>query len=265
MPILWAFPSFLRNLESQGVDEGTIVRLTTFYELNVVRIIFRLLFVLPFVILGVDGVRPHVHVNENMFATDFLGMVSSFGCGVSSALTLVIFFPRSISAEYRTKKAKRMEFEKPDSRGHIQTTDESQMLALSRTTSSLPHVKDTTSFGSIEEDEEEIERPADAYALPPTYSRNPQPNPWRNDSRLESNRGGSSLDWSSPMTVTNNIDAPLRPNRRFDEEAVMESDGRNTRSPRAMSQFSNISKSKWVHPFVKNFRSPIDLTHRQKR
>lgn len=152
-----------------------------------------------------------------------------------------------------------MEFEKPryDSSGQIQTTDEPQMFVLTGTTSSLPHAKDAMSFGSVEEDEEEIERPANAYALPPTYSKNPQPNPWRNESRGESNRGNSSLDWSSPMTVTNNIDAPLRPNRRFDEEAAVEGNGRNAHSPRAMSQFSNISKSKWVHPFLKNFRSPI--------
>lgn len=43
-----------------------------------------------FLILGVDGIRPHHHVNESMFWTDFLAMVGAFGCCVSSALTLVV-------------------------------------------------------------------------------------------------------------------------------------------------------------------------------
>jgi len=43
-----------------------------------------------FLILGADGIRPHHHVNESMFWTDFLAMVGAFGCCVSSALTLVV-------------------------------------------------------------------------------------------------------------------------------------------------------------------------------
>lgn len=31
----WRFPSFLENLEQEGVDMRTIVRLTKFHELNV--------------------------------------------------------------------------------------------------------------------------------------------------------------------------------------------------------------------------------------
>lgn len=114
------------------------------------------------------------------------------------------------------------------------------------------------SFASAEEDEEQL--PGTSYEMPPTYSKTPSTNPWakdRNDSRLGSDRTDSALDWASPVTVTNNVDAPLRPNRRMDEESAMESDGRATQSPRARSQLSNISKSKWVHPFLKNFRSPI--------
>ena len=83
MPILWTFPTFINNLVSvlyppsgscvvltrsqkkNGVDTRTIVRLTTFHELNCLRVVFRFLFVAPLLVLAVDGVRPHQHVNED--------------------------------------------------------------------------------------------------------------------------------------------------------------------------------------------------------
>jgi len=269
MPILWTFPSFLKNLENQGVDEGTIVRLTTFHELNKIRVFFRMLFVVPFVILGVDGVRPHKHVNESMFGTDFLGILAAFGCGISSAMTLVIFFPRTISGEYRARKAKRQEREKQIQHGQTQQTEEPAMLVLTDTTGSLPGTKQTLSFASADEDEEDIAN--NTYEMPPTYSKNPNPNPWthvRNQSSLSgTDRGESAMDWSSPITVGTSGDAPLRPNRRvdYDEEANAESDGRTVESPGRRSQMSNLSKSKWVHPFLKNFRTPIDLANRHKK
>lgn len=106
-PILWTFPSFLRNLRREGVDTATIVRLTKFHELNALRVIFRFIFCVPLIILGVDGVRPHVHINESMFWTDLLAMVAAVGCVVSSGITLVIFFPRSIEGEIAARDAAR--------------------------------------------------------------------------------------------------------------------------------------------------------------
>ncbi|KAJ8489038.1 hypothetical protein ONZ45_g13720 [Pleurotus djamor] len=106
-PVLWTFPSFLENLRTEGVDTATVVRLTKFHELNTLRVIFRFLFVVPLLILGVDGVRPHAHINENFFATDFLMMVAGFGCAISSAITLVIFFPRSVEGEIASREASR--------------------------------------------------------------------------------------------------------------------------------------------------------------
>ena len=52
--------------------------------------VFRLMFTGAFLILGADGVRPHHHVNESMFWTDFLAMIGAFGCCISSALTIVV-------------------------------------------------------------------------------------------------------------------------------------------------------------------------------
>lgn len=107
LPVLWTFPSFLENLKLAGVDMNTLVRLTKFHELNCIRIVFRFLFTIGFVILGIDGVRPHQHINDKMFPTDLLAMVSAIGCVVSSGITVVIFFPRSIEGEMAKKELAR--------------------------------------------------------------------------------------------------------------------------------------------------------------
>ncbi|KAL0065557.1 hypothetical protein AAF712_007468 [Marasmius tenuissimus] len=107
LPILYTFPSFLLNLKNEGVDSSTIVRLTKFHELNSIRIVFRFLFTVPFVILGVDGCRPHQHVNESMLWTDLLTAIAGFGCVVSSGITLTIFFPRSVEGEIASKEARK--------------------------------------------------------------------------------------------------------------------------------------------------------------
>ncbi|KAF8845911.1 hypothetical protein BDN67DRAFT_875516, partial [Paxillus ammoniavirescens] len=107
LPVLWTFPSFLENLKHAGVDMNTLVRLTKFHELNCIRIVFRFLFTIGFVILGIDGVRPHQHINDKMFPTDLLAMIAGMGCVVSSGITVVIFFPRSIEGEMTKKELAR--------------------------------------------------------------------------------------------------------------------------------------------------------------
>ncbi|KAF9075485.1 hypothetical protein BDP27DRAFT_1212433 [Rhodocollybia butyracea] len=108
MPILWSFPTFLDNLRSEGVDTATIVRLTKFHELNTIRVLFRYLFTIPLLVLGVDGVRPHEHtINENPFWTDCLTFIAAMGCVISSGITLIIFFPRSVEGEIAARDASR--------------------------------------------------------------------------------------------------------------------------------------------------------------
>jgi len=102
---LWTFPKFLRNIKADGVDRSVVIRLTRFHEINTIRIFFRFLFVLPLLILGIDGITPHEHINSNYFWTDLLAMLSAVGCCVSSGMTLVIFFPRSAESELEAKEA----------------------------------------------------------------------------------------------------------------------------------------------------------------
>ncbi|KAH8994605.1 hypothetical protein EDB92DRAFT_2102572 [Lactarius akahatsu] len=99
LPVLHLFRPFLGGLRKEGVDTNTIIRLTKFHELNTIRVVFRLLFAVPLFILAVDGVRPHQHINDTMFGTEFLAITGGFGVVISSGITLVIFFPRSIENE----------------------------------------------------------------------------------------------------------------------------------------------------------------------
>ncbi|KAJ3722186.1 hypothetical protein DFJ43DRAFT_1133864 [Lentinula guzmanii] len=107
MPILWTFPSFLNKLKSEGVDNATVIRLTRFHELNAIRVLCRYLFTVPLLVLGVDGARPHQHINENPFWTDFLTFLAAVGCIISSGITLIIFFPRSVESEIAARDASR--------------------------------------------------------------------------------------------------------------------------------------------------------------
>ncbi|KAL5512465.1 hypothetical protein ACEPAG_3118 [Sanghuangporus baumii] len=108
IPILFRFPGFIRKVKAEGVDSAIIVRLRKFYELNVIRIIFRFLMQIPLLSLGVDGLKPHDHeLNESLFWTDLFSIIAALGCVFSSVCTLLlrkIFFPRSYEAEYHAKE-----------------------------------------------------------------------------------------------------------------------------------------------------------------
>ncbi|KAG9083347.1 hypothetical protein FRC07_013937, partial [Ceratobasidium sp. 392] len=98
--VLFLFPAFLRRVKNEGAEPEVVVRLSTFHELNIIRIVFRFMFVLPLLTLAADGIKPdHNHVNESPFWTDLLAMLGAIGCIVSSIITLLIFFPRSIAKE----------------------------------------------------------------------------------------------------------------------------------------------------------------------
>ncbi|KAG8996894.1 hypothetical protein FRB90_012613 [Tulasnella sp. 427] len=97
--VLWIFPGFLAKIKTEGAGQEVVTRLVTFHKLNMIRIAFRLLFTLPLGTLGLDGIRPHNPVNESAFWVDLLAVSGGIGCIVSSILTLIIFFPRSMSKE----------------------------------------------------------------------------------------------------------------------------------------------------------------------
>jgi len=226
IPILWAFPGFLGNLRSEGVDSATIVRLTKFSELNIIRVVFRFLFTIPIVILGIDGIRPHIHINENLFATDFLVMIAGIGCVVSSAITLVIFFPRSIEGEIAARDATKAHemsrrglstgFVGIDSRMHLSSRQEH-----------LPGDTYIISSGPIQQLEE--------------YTQSTE----SPESRYHVNNRKLSEDEPEALP-------PLRPNRRKGDDIEM---GSQRLTERNVSKHNNVR----VNPMVTNYTSPIDI------
>ncbi|KAK7057798.1 hypothetical protein R3P38DRAFT_1187088 [Favolaschia claudopus] len=224
-PVLWAFPAFLATLRSEGVDTATVVRLTKFHELNTIRVIFRFIFVVPLAILGADGVRDHVHVNESMLWTDFLTMIAGFGCCISSALTLVIFFPRSVEGEIAAKDAARQK-------------------RRNRSYGGYPN----SSFSP----EERYSQYTDSEAFP---SR-PQPSRDSNYSSPQLKAKEWALDGEQEVPELR-IKPALRPNRRRGEDVEM--GGFTGLTEGNLSQHNLHRTGTKLHPMVHNFTSPIDL------
>ncbi|KAH7883328.1 hypothetical protein F5I97DRAFT_226430 [Phlebopus sp. FC_14] len=97
--ILWRFPSFIRGVKDGEAQPNVVLRLVLFYQLNCGRIIFRFLYSIPLFVVGIDGVQgPHT-IDGSPFWSDFLLMMGGIGSFVSSAMTLFIFFPRSLTQE----------------------------------------------------------------------------------------------------------------------------------------------------------------------
>ncbi|KAJ6631374.1 hypothetical protein B0H10DRAFT_1865984 [Mycena sp. CBHHK59/15] len=98
--VLANFPSFMRRVKVEGAEPDVVVRLATFYHLNCIRVVFRFLFTVPLFVLAVDGlVDKKISVVGSAFWSDILLMTGGIGCFISSAITLLVFFPRSITSE----------------------------------------------------------------------------------------------------------------------------------------------------------------------
>jgi hypothetical protein len=263
MPVLWTFPRFLNNLKADGVDTGTIVRLTKFSELNNIRVLFRFLFTLPLLVLGVDGVTPHKHVNESMFWTDILAITAGFGCAISSGITLVIFFPRSIEGEIAAKDAAK-ERQRQRSQGRTTSFAESNAHIRSITSMSQPMpdtISGTTNTYLLSQTPMQNKNVYDLHALdihgeiatvsagggsPTTVYKSPS---WTGDSEERD---------TVPSTLP-----PIRPNRRRGKD--IEFGGIDLNGSRQLTQgnleMHDLGEELGVNPMIQNFTSPIDLPY----
>ncbi|KAI0664018.1 hypothetical protein C8Q70DRAFT_214291 [Cubamyces menziesii] len=240
LPILWTFPSFLKALKSNNVDTRTIVRLTTFHELNCLRVVFRLVFVLPLMALAIDGIRPHQHVNDSMFWTEFLASIAAVGCIISSAITLVIFFPRSVESEVQSRHA---------------TREKSQSQSRSRYSRHMRR------------DSELSER--DSAASPYPQKRPSSVAMYSNSDAHSPLREYPPLDSDHLLKADHGLEVPVQgptavfsPNRRVASGIVIQgtvvpSSPPTNLTERALQAHDQRTSS--VHPFVHNFTSPIDL------
>lgn len=243
MPVLWNFSSFLNHLRGQGVDINTIVRLTKFSELNTIRVVFRLLFTVPLLILGMDGVTPHSNINHSLFWTDILAMLAAFGCAISSGITIVIFFPRSIEGEIAARDA---------ARERKRTRSLGTLNSLFGTRTDMGQARNTSP------------QAGGTYLLTSSPVKQKFPSDIYDISEEQRIQHADSTDsirhWIDEERNSPHLShlAPIRPNRRKGEE--VELGGIDFKLKEAnMSQHSfGVSN---VHPIVHNFTSPIDITY----
>jgi len=97
--VLVRFPVFLRHVKAEGAHPDVVIRLATFYEFNLVRIVFRFAAAIPLLVLATDGIRGSHKINRSQFWSDILLMISAVGQFISSLITIMIFFPRSLTGE----------------------------------------------------------------------------------------------------------------------------------------------------------------------
>ncbi|KAH7910037.1 hypothetical protein BJ138DRAFT_985926, partial [Hygrophoropsis aurantiaca] len=98
--VLARFPMFISRVKADGGEPDVVLRLVMFYQLNYARVVLRFLFSIPLFVLAIDGVQgQHIVDTDPVVFVDFLLMIGGIGCFVSSAITLLIFFPRSLAQE----------------------------------------------------------------------------------------------------------------------------------------------------------------------
>ncbi|KAF8058703.1 hypothetical protein FPV67DRAFT_1720777 [Lyophyllum atratum] len=258
-PILYAITMLSKDrmTENEGVDINTIVRLTKFSELNTIRVVFRFLFTVPLLILGVDGVRPHHHINESMLWTDFLAVVAGFGCSISSGITLVIFFPRSIEGEIAARDASK-ERKRTRSTGKTGTGSIFESRVFTRTNMTQSQ---NTNFGS----------PPAGGQTSGTYLLTSSPVKQSIHLEAESHDGHYDDLVMRSIPPTGSMDKywgeeerdvlpnlpPIRPNRRKGQD--VELGGIDQMTEDNLSRH-NLKPSN-VNHMVHNFTSPIDLAY----
>ncbi|KAH8827820.1 hypothetical protein DL96DRAFT_1119389 [Flagelloscypha sp. PMI_526] len=254
LPILWMFPNFLANLKREGVDGSTIIRLTKFHELNTIRVLFRFLFVAPLLVLGVDGVKPHTHeINETPFWTDLLAIIAAFGCAISSALTLVIFFPRSIEGELAAKDQRKW------TRSLKATlTQHTQAMTESRGTS----ISDGLSLAPSRTSAVNIYPPMSAQPLGKLPSSADRDVSFDKSDLNSPDKVWSDVDDAERADTMGNFThlPSMRPNRRLGSDIELGGMSPNgSTTPPSNTATPRRGRMSRVNPLVHNFTSPIDL------
>ncbi|KAJ3554309.1 hypothetical protein NM688_g3178 [Phlebia brevispora] len=233
LPILYTFPSFLENLRKENVEIGIVIRLTKFHELNSIRIAFRFMFVVPLLVLGVDGIRPHQHVNDSNFWTEFLAIIAAIGVVVSSAITLTIFFPRSAESEYAVKQASLQKTQNSHHANRRQSQFQRSQILTDRSLAKSPVSYNSDFQHPSLRGYEDLERAADMGS------------PVLNKPTLDID------EYTAPTTS-------FSPNRRLESGATLQGNV-TVISLTAQNLARHNAHMPHVNPLVSRFTSPIDL------
>ncbi|KAI0061872.1 hypothetical protein BV25DRAFT_1826161 [Artomyces pyxidatus] len=242
--VLFRFPAFLRHVKAEGADPEVVVRLSTFYELNLVRMIFRFAASLPLLILAADGIRGNHPIDRSQFWSDFLLMISAIGQFISSSITLMIFFPRSVTKEagYRHKAASTM-------------TDSGPLHAHPTSPKSPGRPPSTHSPAFyIPSHPPTPARPMSAGSSEMEYSPSEEPVPGYHHIPVELERARKQDDAYSPAQA---LVREHRMTRR--EMATHGSTSRPVSISVAPRSHMRLASASTLHPYVTSYTSPIDL------
>ncbi|KAI1786347.1 hypothetical protein LXA43DRAFT_1110214 [Ganoderma leucocontextum] len=239
MPILWTFPAFIDNLKRSGVDTRTVVRLMTFHELNCIRVVFRFMFVVPY--LSSQWMACDL-INTSTRA-QFLTSISGIGCAVSSAITLVIFFPRNAESEVQSRHATREK-----SRSHAAREEYSRFSEIDSYLPATPSAHKRLSMAS-----------------PMPRERDPEYPPTLCEDRPYTPMKSIPLGDAQSQSRSQSPGAAFMPNRRVASGVVLQGrvlDPTPAAVPARLTEralAAHDESMSTVHPFLHNFTSPIDI------
>lgn len=237
--VLSRFPAFIRRVKEDGAAPNIVIRLVLFFHLNCGRIIFRLLFSVPLFALALDAVQgPHT-INSSQFWPDFLLMLGGIGAFVSSAITLLVFFPRSLTQELgytvavanpttalKTPPTDSIDLNRPPASFHERPSSKDPVFAIVRTPSAQPSVDSR-------------------HDPSPEYEGGNLPNPTHPDS----------LDGHFRMRARelHGVETPRSADLPYTESYVFD------RRSRGLVRSHSEGHATGLHPYVREFQSPIDV------
>ncbi|KAH7335073.1 hypothetical protein B0J17DRAFT_618176 [Rhizoctonia solani] len=260
--VLWKFPSFLKRIIDENAEPEVIVRLVAFQDLNRIRIVFRLMFVVPLLILACDGLKsngPH-HITKTAGAVDILAMVGGIGCIVSSVITLLIFFPRSIAREqgYATRARTRSQSAMQSKSGHKSMVSRPNLTIQSRQTRSH-----RATVGEIEVEPIQRPSPSALHPLSPTGVHVNVHTSVRGDSSYFGRPTVQLGDESLPAYVGDGLglgDSKRYLNVHDDDDDYFAAGGSSIIRPASVATSAvPLVERKGLHPLLCNYTSPIAL------
>ncbi|GFZ50467.1 hypothetical protein JCM24511_08224 [Saitozyma sp. JCM 24511] len=92
------FPALFETVRLQGGSQIVIARLRYQRRLTGYRMVSRVVFVVPFLTISIDGLTPHHDVGHNQFWTDLFIIVGLIGLFASTIISVFMFFPPSSPA-----------------------------------------------------------------------------------------------------------------------------------------------------------------------
>ncbi|KAG1767484.1 hypothetical protein EV702DRAFT_751972 [Suillus placidus] len=235
--VLARFPDFIRRVKADGGEPNIVLRLVMFYQLNFGRVLFRFLFTIPLLILALDGVQGSHSINQDPFWSDFLIVLGGIGCFVSSFMTLLIFFPRSLTQElgYTTALIPSFIVDKPQISASIDINYGADNQHISPMHAPKAIVRASSTHSS---------EPSQSEDTTPEYEYEDSANNTRHHSHSHDGHMRIRQTWEETQDVE-----------------ALPADGQYVFDQRSRCLVRSLSDGIAIglHPYVRTFRSPIDI------